>query len=324
MKLHMDREAFLVILDHISERTGIRKDIIEKDYYVVLMLFELASKQSELPAYFKGGTALYKALKTLNRFSEDIDLTVEISDCSKNQGKVRLERASTKYTVLKRTSDKEKEINVKGSITAIYDYDPITVIDTQDVLQRFGHVKVEATSFTISEPYEISEIEPLLYTEATLEEKEILQKQFEVMPFSIKSIKQERIFVDKILAAEFYYQRNELFDVSKHLYDLTVMMTLPRIQEMLSNHKELIKMISYKRLEEIERKGSNLSNIPFADFTLFSELQKDKQLKKYFIKMQNIYVFQEKDKFSYAKVVEQMEFLNEILIMLEEDLIFKE
>lgn len=324
MKLHVDRAAFLVILDHISERTGIRKDIIEKDYYVVLMLFELASKQAELPAYFKGGTALYKALKTLNRFSEDIDLTVEISDCSKSQGKARLERASTKYTVLKRTSDKGKEINVKGSITAIYDYDPITVIDTQDELQRFGHVKVEATSFTISEPYEISEIEPLLYTEATLEEKEILQKQFEVMPFPIKSIKQERIFVDKILAAEFYYQRNELFDVSKHLYDLTVMMALPRIQEMLSNHKEFIKMISYKRLEEIERKGSNLSKVPFTDFTLFSELQKDEQLEKYFIKMQNIYVFQEEDKFSYEKVVEQMEFLNGILMMLEEDLTFQE
>lgn len=29
-----------------------------------------------LPAYFKGGTALYKALKTTNRFSEDIDFSV--------------------------------------------------------------------------------------------------------------------------------------------------------------------------------------------------------------------------------------------------------
>lgn len=280
MKLHMDKAAFSVIIDNISERTGIRKDIIEKDYYVVLMLSELASKQSGLPSYFKGGTALYKALKTLNRFSEDIDLTVEINDCSKNQGKVRLERASTKYTVLQRTTDKEKELNTKGSITSVYDYEPITSIDTEDILQRFGHVKVEATSFTVSEPYELSEIEPLLYTKATSEEKEILKKQFEVTPFLIKSIKQERIFSDKIFAAEFYYQKNELFDVSKHLYDLTVMLELPRIKALLSNHAEFIKMLSYKRIEDISRKGSDLSNLPFASFTLFSGIQNNPDLKK--------------------------------------------
>ena len=34
--------------------------------------------------YFKGGTALYKADGGMKRFSEDIDLTVEIKDCSKS------------------------------------------------------------------------------------------------------------------------------------------------------------------------------------------------------------------------------------------------
>lgn len=320
MNLHNDRDAFSVIIDNVSERTSIRKDIIEKDYYVVLMLFELAEKQTEVPAYFKGGTALYKALKTLNRFSEDIDLTVEISDCSKSQGKARLERASTKYKSLERTTDKEKEINAKGSITSVYDYSPITVIDAEDELQRFGHVKVEATSFTISEPYETSEIEPLLYTKATEEEKLILKEQFAVVPFSIKSIKQERIFADKILAAEFYYQRNELFDVSKHLYDLTVMMELPRIQKMLSNHDEFVKMISYKRLEDVERKGSNLSNLPFQDFVLFSKIKEDAQLQNHFMKMQSIYVFDKKDMFDFEYVIKEMTALNEILLTLDEKL----
>lgn len=308
------------MIENAGERTGIRTDIIEKDYYVSLMLFELSAKQVELPAYFKGGTALYKALKSLNRFSEDIDLTVEISDCSKNQGKVRLERASNKYTVLQRTADKEKESNTKGSITAIYDYTPITAIDAQDELQRFGHVKVEATSFTVSEPYEVSEIEPLLYTKATAEEKQILEKQFAVAPFSIKSIKQERIFADKILAAEFYYQKKEYFDVSKHLYDLTVMMTLPRIQEMLSNPPYFVRMLSYKRLEETVRKGSALSNLPFNQFVLFSELEDNKTLADYFMRMQRIYVFDDKDVFSYQEMTQSMVQLNQILLNLDEAL----
>ena len=58
MKLHEDKYSFLDIIGHIRETSGIREDIIEKDYYVTLLLKELAEKQKQLPAYFKGGTAL--------------------------------------------------------------------------------------------------------------------------------------------------------------------------------------------------------------------------------------------------------------------------
>lgn len=46
MKLHEDREAFSVLLDSVSEQTGIRTDILEKDYYLTLLLWELAEKQA--------------------------------------------------------------------------------------------------------------------------------------------------------------------------------------------------------------------------------------------------------------------------------------
>ena len=75
MKLHEDKDAFGLLLENIHEKTGYRTDVLEKDYYVLLILQELSNFQADgLPAYFKGGTALYKALKTTNRFSEDIDL----------------------------------------------------------------------------------------------------------------------------------------------------------------------------------------------------------------------------------------------------------
>ena len=92
MKLHLDKEAFRVLIDTIHTQTGYRGDVLEKDYYVSLILKELAEKQSNgLPAYFKGGTALYKALKTTNRFSEDIDLSVDTRNCSRTQNDRRLE-----------------------------------------------------------------------------------------------------------------------------------------------------------------------------------------------------------------------------------------
>jgi Uncharacterized conserved protein len=114
MNLHQDRDAFKALLSDVSQRTSIRSDIIEKDYYLTLLLWELAEKQDTLPAYFKGGTALYKAIGRMKRFSEDIDLTVEIHDCSKSQGKKRLEIAASGYQTLSRTSEKRERKQPKG------------------------------------------------------------------------------------------------------------------------------------------------------------------------------------------------------------------
>ena len=103
MNLHLDKDAFGVLIEDIHSRTGYRTDVLEKDYYVALILKELAEKQAAgLPAYFKGGTALYKALKTTNRFSEDIDLSVDARGCSRTQNDKRLEAAAKKYSSLER------------------------------------------------------------------------------------------------------------------------------------------------------------------------------------------------------------------------------
>ncbi len=141
-------------------------------------------------------------------------------------GARRLETATKKYLSLPRTSRKELEDDRKGSITAVYDYTPVVTVDTDDPLQRFGYVKAEGISFTVSEPFSTLEIEPILYTYATEEQKAILREQFEVMPFPIKTIRLERIFAGKIFAAEFYYEREMYFDVAKHIYDVGVMLAL--------------------------------------------------------------------------------------------------
>lgn len=320
MRLHQDRDAFEALIFDISRKTDIRSDIIEKDYYLTLLLRELASRQDKLPAYFKGGTALYKAIGRMKRFSEDIDLTVEIQDCSKSQGKKRLETAANGYDTLSRTSDKARESNQRGSITSVYEYTPITVVDVQDELQRFGYVKVEATSFTISEPVEPLEISPLIYSEAAPEQQEVLDSVYGVKPFAINTIKLERIFADKILAAEFYYQRRMLFDTAKHLYDLATMMEQDRIQNLLAAPDQLKAMLAYKRREERERIGSDLAEKPFSDFNLFQAVGMDTELTAAFIRMQEIYVFSSKDLLSPEHLTVSMKGLNETLIKLDEEL----
>ena len=71
----------------------------------ILILWELSTKQEDLPAFFLGGTALYKAFGSIKRFSEDIDLTVSTEQCSKTQAKLRLEKAANSYMSLARDKD---------------------------------------------------------------------------------------------------------------------------------------------------------------------------------------------------------------------------
>lgn len=201
MKLHNDKNAFKALLEDIHKKTGYRLDVLEKDYYVVLVLEELACKQENgLQAYFKGGTALYKALKTTNRFSEDIDLSVDTSGCSRTQNEKRFKQATKEYSVLDRLSG--QGTTHRSEVISVYHYDPIVSYDSNDVLQRFGKLKIEATSFTISRPYTELEISAMIYDLADDQQKKTLENLFGVKPFKIKTITIERIFIDKLFAAE--------------------------------------------------------------------------------------------------------------------------
>ena len=306
MRLHIDSDAFLALLRLVNENTGIRSDVLEKDYYVTLFLKELSEWQNTFPVYFKGGTALYKALGSIRRFSEDIDLTVCIENCSNSQAKSRLERAANGYKSLPRTSTKDMESNQKGSITSVYDYPSVLGALIPDPLQRFGRVKVEATSFTVSEPYAPLMISPLIYDKAADEQKTILREQYDVLPFSINTMRLERIFVDKVFASEFYYQRQDYFEVSKHIYDLAVMSELDPIRKILSDPIELTAMMAFKRREEEKRIGSDLSDRPIVDFKIFDSIESDAELKDRFSSMQDIYIFDDSDKIAFKDVVEAL------------------
>lgn len=274
MNLHSDRAAFELIIDKVANSSGVRRDVLEKDYYVTLLLKELADRPHQGYAYFKGGTALYKALRSIRRFSEDIDLTVYVEDCpTSSQAKKRLENASLKFNCLPQG---ETEENRRGSITCLYKYDSLYQLDENDALQRFGRVKVEATSFTVSEPTQEIEIAPHLYELCNEGRRKILRENYGVQPFIVQTISLERIFIDKIFAAEFYYVRNEYFDVAKHIYDLTVLMSNDKIKTFLADKDEVARMVALKRKEELNRKGGVDASLAIRDFSYFDGVKDNK------------------------------------------------
>ena len=69
MYLHKDdKELLRDIIVTVSERTGIDESIVEKDYYVTMILKELVQRNPNV--VFKGGTSLSKAYHVIDRFSE--------------------------------------------------------------------------------------------------------------------------------------------------------------------------------------------------------------------------------------------------------------
>ena len=301
MKLHLNKELFRDIIDTLNTRTGIAIDIIEKDYYVCILLKELSKRQNELKAYFKGGTAIYKILNTMNRFSEDIDLTVKVlTEESNTRNKKRLKQSALGYNIEGLELIKEECIDNKGSITGMYRYNSV-YSDSEIPLQRAGKIQVEATSFTVSEPTEKYYIESLIYKLANNSEKKILEEQFDVSKIEIEIIKLERMFIDKIFAAEFYYIRDMYMDTAKHIYDISILFYNEKIQNLLNNDEELNKLIKYKRQEEKARIGGIDENTQIKNFN-YLKLNFSYSLIKEFENMQNKYVLNDKYKVSIDEV----------------------
>lgn len=69
-----ERVDFIALLRILEQETGIQIQLIEKDYWIMHVLYGL--KKQGLDFELKGGTSLSKGYRIIDRFSEDIDLHI--------------------------------------------------------------------------------------------------------------------------------------------------------------------------------------------------------------------------------------------------------
>jgi predicted nucleotidyltransferase component of viral defense system len=85
--LHNHPDELKEAINLVVYRTGISPEAVEKDYYVTMLLRMLSER---LPfIVFKGGTSLSKCHHVIKRFSEDIDITVDMSISQGQKKKVK-------------------------------------------------------------------------------------------------------------------------------------------------------------------------------------------------------------------------------------------
>lgn len=75
--LHDNKDEFLKILERTSAQTGFMLSLLEKDYYLTILLSEINSLSDNL--IFKGGTCLNKVYYSYYRLSEDLDFSMKLS-----------------------------------------------------------------------------------------------------------------------------------------------------------------------------------------------------------------------------------------------------
>jgi len=103
------------------------------------------------------------------------------------------------------------------------------------------------------------------------------------------------------------------FDVAKHLYDVAVLMSLEKIQNLIENPKQLGTMLNYKRQEETRRIGSDLDTRSYHDFHIFDGMKENRKLQDSFRTMQEIYIFEEADFLMYSNVEQSLQKMKDIL-----------
>ena len=74
--IHKDKDKFSKIVDRVASQTGFYAPIIEKDYYLTLILSQINNLSESL--FFKGGTCLNKIYYSYYRLSEDLDFSMSL------------------------------------------------------------------------------------------------------------------------------------------------------------------------------------------------------------------------------------------------------
>ena len=219
--LHKNSELFLQAINIASSEKNILPEIIEKDYYVTLILKFLSEKIPFI--VFKGGTSLSKCHNIIKRFSEDIDIAID-TEISKSQKK------NIKQSIIEVANFLELEITNIDETRSRNNYNKYifaykSVLESENTFLKSG-VILETSYITISFPTEKKEVSSFIGNMMKTEAPDFIEK-FALENFYMKTQSIERTFIDKIFALCDYYLQNKIPSHSRHIYDIYKL--LPRI-----------------------------------------------------------------------------------------------
>ena len=238
--LHNDAELFADVIAATSKALIIAPAIIEKDYFVTLLLKRIVEKSPEI--IFKGGTSLSKCFKIINRFSEDIDIGLNVDKATEGMRRNLKSDIKSAIEELGFELDNPEHIFTRTYYNKYQVKYPIS--ETSDFIKPFLYV--ETAIFMKPFPYEIKDADTYIYRFLKEQGQDKIIEEYNLNPFKIKVQTLDRTFIDKLFALGDYYLTGKTKGYSRHLYDLYKIMPQIKFDEDIFNLYNEVKEIRAK------------------------------------------------------------------------------
>ena len=229
------REQWKEILETVARETARTEQMVEKDTIQSFFLYELA--KSALPFVFKGGTSLSKAYGLIDRFSEDIDLSM-------NRRPTESERRRTKNLLISIGEELGLTLSNPEDIQSRHSYNRY-VFQYDSFFSRSPlEIVIETSFYQNAYPAKLHEIGS--FVGGFCRSRNIpLPIPFEEAFVTMHVQSLERTFIDKIFAVCDYRIQDMQDRDSRHLYDIAKLMPHISFSEQLS---ELIDTVRRDRM----------------------------------------------------------------------------
>ncbi|SDM59902.1 nucleotidyl transferase AbiEii/AbiGii toxin family protein [Lachnospira pectinoschiza] len=212
------KEQWKEIIETVAAEEHRTTQMVEKDTIQSMILSGIS--QSDLPFVFKGGTSLSKAYGLIDRFSEDIDLSM-------NRKPTEGEKKQTKNLILSLAEDLGLILTNPEDIQSRYSYNKY-VFKYESFFSEIPLELIIETSF-YQDVYPAETHDVYSFVGRFCEKNGItLPIPFDEAKISMQVQSLERTFIDKVFAVCDYRIQNMMDRDSRHLYDIAKL--LPEVK----------------------------------------------------------------------------------------------
>lgn len=232
MRLHNFPNEFQDLISIVAEQKHLPEAAIERDYYIVYLLKNLVDSQYAEQCVFKGGTSLSKCYPgSIDRFSEDIDLTFLGMDLSDKECDRTIKRIETVMTAGAETKKIDAERSNRSKSMYVW------------FGREANKIKLEIGSSVRPDPYSRKPMKTYIheYLESNGFSDALEKYEFEEISINVLDI--TRTFVDKLMSVKRHAICGTLSDKVRHIYDIKRLYSLPEIQAFLSDKDELKRLM---------------------------------------------------------------------------------
>lgn len=260
MKLHEDKTLFRQAVQFTSDQKKILPIYIEKDYWVTYVLYTLFNHEIGADTVFKGGTALSKCYKTIDRFSEDIDLVVLRREGESNN------RMTTKIrTISDVVSAVLPEVDIEGLTQKMGMNRKTAHTYKKEFKGDYGQIRdvivVEATWLGYFEPYTTRQVVSLVGEMMLSNNQAAIAEANGVLPFDVRVLEPTRTVCEKIMSlVRFSYGEDAIDDLKKkirHAYDLHQLLNQKEFAEFFQSEAFAIMLLKVANDDVLSYKSNN-------------------------------------------------------------------